>query len=639
MQNTTRQKWILTETGHAVVSMPWWASTPPAFLPRYANHVTPMIDGKDYMAAVADAMASAKTRIWLTAWDLWLDVPLKREPIAKTITLRQLLEEKKGTGVDIRVLLSNALLPDGLNYLGPTDRAAKVQDELQKMGAHVLRSTPGNGQLTSEHQKSIVIDDDLAFLGGIDLAIGRWDYAPHELTTYEDSAPFDKDNSLKRGAGVWDTFTPDHFLKSRPRLPWHDLSVRVEGPAARDVARNFVQRWNGERAEAKKNKDGDPSNPDGWPEVNRTQGQHTVQIVRTLSLQDTNGASLHSEQTIDQVYCQAIANARHSIYIEQQYFIGSTTLPHTSFWRTPATYVSMSAIKNKVALTLVERICQAIDEETELKVILVLPVLGSESLLYKAGGILQALGNPGGTGLKAVANVLFLASEEALGVVTRNTLRFVIETVAAKLISVGRTAEEVPCYFLPVTLRRVASETVENHVLCEQIYVHSKMMIVDDLFVTIGSANVNDRGLLVGKDSEINAVVIDSQTELGTLGGQQRYVRPFARKLRKDLWEEHFGVHLSDDPVAAYQEIKERIRKRTKGLEAAGLKTGKNTGKAEHVNTLRDLHTFGNAVEYPVDLEQSREMEFLRVLNRLFPDFITRQYVEADTVLPDSASV
>jgi phospholipase D1/2 len=76
----------------------------------------------------------------------------------------------------------------------------------------------------------------------------------------------------------------------------------------------------------------------------------------------------------------------------------------------------------------------------------------------------------------------------------------------------------------------------------EQIYVHSKTMIVDDMYALIGSANINDRSLLGERDSELAVLVMDGETLRADVNGKgsQREVRRFAHELRMDLWKKTF---------------------------------------------------------------------------------------------------
>jgi phosphatidylserine/phosphatidylglycerophosphate/cardiolipin synthase-like enzyme len=83
------------------------------------------------------------------------------------------------------------------------------------------------------------------------------------------------------------------------------------------------------------------------------------------------------------------------------------------------------------------------------------------------------------------------------------------------------------------------------------IYVHAKLMIVDDRFAAIGSVNVNRRSL--STDSELHLGIVDAQIDPGTLDGSPANVCRFAKALRVRLWTEHLGLDAKDvdDPVAS----------------------------------------------------------------------------------------
>jgi len=81
----------------------------------------------------------------------------------------------------------------------------------------------------------------------------------------------------------------------------------------------------------------------------------------------------------------------------------------------------------------------------------------------------------------------------------------------------------------------------------EQIYIHSKLMIVDDAVAIIGSANINDRSLSGRGDTEIAAVIVDTEdVQYLDLGDPvfKSQTRKFARDLRKYLWQKHFGFEI-----------------------------------------------------------------------------------------------
>jgi len=81
-----------------------------------------------------------------------------------------------------------------------------------------------------------------------------------------------------------------------------------------------------------------------------------------------------------------------------------------------------------------------------------------------------------------------------------------------------------------------------NAYVSELLYIHSKLMIVDDRRVIIGSANINDRSQKGDGDSEIALVVEDDDMIDSTMDGQPYQVSRFAATLRRQLYKEHLGL-------------------------------------------------------------------------------------------------
>jgi phospholipase D1/2 len=89
-----------------------------------------------------------------------------------------------------------------------------------------------------------------------------------------------------------------------------------------------------------------------------------------------------------------------------------------------------------------------------------------------------------------------------------------------------------------------AHEVCGKHALTEQVYIHSKLMIVDDHLVLVGSANLNDRSMLGKRDSELCLRLEDAQWEAkGELFGDPwPLTGRLAKALRVQLLQEHFGL-------------------------------------------------------------------------------------------------
>jgi phosphatidylserine/phosphatidylglycerophosphate/cardiolipin synthase-like enzyme len=86
------------------------------------------------------------------------------------------------------------------------------------------------------------------------------------------------------------------------------------------------------------------------------------------------------------------------------------------------------------------------------------------------------------------------------------------------------------------------------------IYVHSKLVLIDDRYVAIGSANVNERSLSI--ETELSLAIVDFTTVEVTWGGKKVWVCRFAKELRDKLWKEHSGlnINLLNDPHEALKQ-------------------------------------------------------------------------------------
>lgn len=104
-----------------------------------------------------------------------------------------------------------------------------------------------------KHEKLCVIDQTIAFMGGVDLCFGRWDTSQHVLVDDPEQTGIPeyiwpgKDFSNARITDFHTLNKPDEDMHDRskvPRMPWHDVGMQVLGQPARDLSRHFVQRWN-----------------------------------------------------------------------------------------------------------------------------------------------------------------------------------------------------------------------------------------------------------------------------------------------------------------------------------------------------------------------------------------------------------
>ncbi|GLE05759.1 hypothetical protein PINS_up014807 [Pythium insidiosum] len=274
-------------------------------------------------------------------------------------------------------------------------------------------------QTSSHHQKTFVLrrrNELVAYVGGIDPTFDRWDTSDHYQA------------ELRRKADIRRLFDG-----------WIDAHVRIKGPATKEVATNFLSRWNSivkpltnrvsrflrfENPEYSPLPAIDASTPLDFA----TDKNHHVQIVRTFSCRHKNYEEYapRGEKTILASRLKAIRNAKNFIYIEDQYFV------------------------------LVPELLQALLE--------VLPRL---------------------------QRLIVVVQRTLLSVKITGYDKYVFDMIAP-------IQRQFPNKFQLYTTKK-----------SRNLYIHSKLVIIDDAYVSVGSANWNRRSMT--SDSEINANIVDSE--------------------------------------------------------------------------------------------------------------------------------
>jgi phosphatidylserine/phosphatidylglycerophosphate/cardiolipin synthase-like enzyme len=387
----------------------WAHGEPP---PRDGCALDVLIDGAEAMAAIAEAIASAQAFVHITGWHLAAAFELVRGE--RPVVLGALLAEA-AERVDVRVLAwAGAPVP----AFHPT--RAEVREGVQRL----VRQTrirceldPREHPFHCHHEKTVVIDGQVAFVGGIDMT----DFGG------------DRNDSS------------DH--PARRRLGWHDVGTRLRGPAVADVAAHFALRWRELTGETV------PAPPPPAP-----CGEHTVQVVRTVS-EVMYDALPQGDFRVLESYTRALRSAREFVYLENQFL-----------W----------------APEIVELLAAQLRDppQDSFRLVVVLP--------FKA--------NNGQDDTKGQLGRL-VAADRGAG-----------RLLAATLRSLTGTRED-------------------------PLYVHAKVGIVDDRWLTVGSANLNAHSLL--NDTEMNVCTDDPELARGT---------------RLRLWAEHLDTApeaIAGRPVAA----------------------------------------------------------------------------------------
>lgn len=249
----------------------------------------------------------------------------------------------------------------------------KISDEtLQSMFA----IAGGPTLLWAHHEKVVICDRNLVFIGGIDLSYGRWDTIQHPIA---DAHPGNLDEIVFPGqdynnARVMDFKNLDkweHNKLSRlttSRMGWQDISISFTGPAVSDICKHFVHRWN--FIHGMKYNTGLPADQryerlleitedlNATPDHNlQAHGNMNCQFVRSVSNWSSAAPTEHS---VYNAYVDIIEKSEHFVYLEHQFFITAT-----GSW--------VGTVWNRVGEALVQRILRAAREKKKYKVIVVMP--------------------------------------------------------------------------------------------------------------------------------------------------------------------------------------------------------------------------------------------------------------------------
>ncbi|EHH57610.1 Phospholipase D2 [Macaca fascicularis] len=433
------------------------------------------VNGAGYFAAVADAILRAQEEIFITDWWLSPEVYLKRPAHSDDWRLDIMLKRKAEEGVRVSILLFKEVeLALGINS-GYSKRALMLLHPNIKVMRH-----PDQVTLWAHHEKLLVVDQVVAFLGGLDLAYGRWDDLHYRLTDLGDSS---------------ESAASQDFIdrETTPRMPWRDVGVVVHGLPARDLARHFIQRWNFTKTTKAKYKT--PTYPYLLPKSTSTANQlpFTLPGGQCTVLRSVDRWSAGTlENSILNAYLHTIKESRHFLYIENQFFISC------SDGRT---------VLNKVGDEIVDRILKAHKQGQCFRVYVLLPLLP---------GFEGDISTGGGNSIQAILHFTY-----------RTLCRGEYSILHRLKAAMGTAWRD----YISICGLRTHGE-LGGHPVSELIYIHSKMLIADDRTV-IGSANINDRSLLGKRDSELAVLIEDTETEPSLMNGVEYQAGRFALSLRK----------------------------------------------------------------------------------------------------------
>jgi phosphatidylserine/phosphatidylglycerophosphate/cardiolipin synthase-like enzyme/uncharacterized membrane protein YdjX (TVP38/TMEM64 family) len=254
-----------------------------------AGRVALLVDAEEYYDAFVRAAERARRTITIVGWDFDSRTVLRfgrdgRPEVILGDFLNGLVERNRS--LRIRILDWDYPMIFGRDREFPP-----IYGIAWTPHRHVdIRYDDTHPMAGSHHQKIVVIDDQIAFSGGIDLSSKRWDSHAH--------APDD----------------PRRTFLGAPYPPMHDVMALVDGEAARMLAKTVRARWKAATGETLKAVEAEG---DGWPAgVPVAMARASAALACTAPPCGT-GPGVHH---IERLYLDMIAAARDYIYIENQYF-------------------------------------------------------------------------------------------------------------------------------------------------------------------------------------------------------------------------------------------------------------------------------------------------------------------------------
>ncbi|CCU79269.1 phospholipase D1 [Blumeria hordei DH14] len=258
---------------------------------RDQNNAKWYVDGCGYMWAVSVAIQEARESIWILDWWLSPELYLRRPPSEnENYRLDRLLFAAADRGVKVNIIVYKEVAAALTLNSKHTKDALEVHQNISvfRHPNHGLDSQVLSSELSStitnltsapsklcttssdtlksiygvhdddvvlfwaHHEKLCLIDEKVAFMGGLDLCFGRWDTNNHPIS---DAHPSDLNNILFPGqdfnnARVLDFEDVKNFQNNKldrtksSRMGWSDLSICLTGPVVDDLKAHFVQRWN-----------------------------------------------------------------------------------------------------------------------------------------------------------------------------------------------------------------------------------------------------------------------------------------------------------------------------------------------------------------------------------------------------------
>jgi len=350
------------------------------------------------------------------------------------------------------------------------------------------------------------------------------DEKPELLVTFaalilnDDKVPITAED-FYQGYGAWDA-------AFGPRQPWHDVHARVEGPAAWHIVANFEQRWR--REAPRRHRDllvrFDRLPFAGASASRADPGSWRCQVFRSIDSYAADLPRKGLDRGVYDAYIHHIRRADQFIYIENQYFLGSS-----QEWEGFDERDWNVECKHRIPAELTSQVVGKIRTGKRFAVYIVIPL------------------HPEGPAEEGLVQAILHWQYKTVGFMYRNIAAAIHEfgppgalpTDYLNFYCLGQREPAegpAPATSPPRPLPTLQAKQLQSR--RQMLYVHSKMMVVDDEYILIGSANINERSMAGDRDTElcIGTYQPDFMRRGDKLPGGQ------VAGFRLSLWGEHMNV-------------------------------------------------------------------------------------------------
>ena len=210
------------------------------------------IDGEGYFESLFASLEEAKKEVLICGWMISPEMPLLR-PVRSLENEKSRLDKtlvraaERGVSVYILVYKEfNVSMYNDSEHVRKSLHMAHPRIKVMRHPNQVI-------SLWSHHEKMVVVDREAVYMGGLDLAWGRWDTQAHPLL--HERSPggemlfpgVDYYNPMikEMHKGRW--YKKSLVMATQPRMPWHDVAVVVRGGICKDFVNHFITYWNHSR--------------------------------------------------------------------------------------------------------------------------------------------------------------------------------------------------------------------------------------------------------------------------------------------------------------------------------------------------------------------------------------------------------